>query len=193
MTIEGFVEQLASAAPTPGGGSVSALVAALSGALSCMVANITLSKTADLELASWRSALVEGYKGALGDIQRDIEAYRDVVEAQKQPKGSEARTTAVQGALKKAAVVPLEIAGRAISLLHLALQVAPHARSSYASDLAVANILGLAAVRSALLNVETNLRYIKDDSFVQRFTQLVAEMKSDAEATSARIEKALPR
>ena len=43
-TITGFVDELSSDSPAPGGGSVSALSGALSAALSCMVASVTFGK-----------------------------------------------------------------------------------------------------------------------------------------------------
>ena len=43
-SVESFSEELASSAPTPGGGSVAALMGAMGAALVSMVANLTIGK-----------------------------------------------------------------------------------------------------------------------------------------------------
>ena len=55
MSIDAFLDELASDSPAPGGGSVSALCGALSAALSAMVGNLTFSKKGYEEYAGrWR-------------------------------------------------------------------------------------------------------------------------------------------
>lgn len=51
MTVAGFIDELASDSPAPGGGSVSALNGAIAAALTSMVGNLTIGKKkyADVE------------------------------------------------------------------------------------------------------------------------------------------------
>ncbi|NDF70752.1 MAG: methenyltetrahydrofolate cyclohydrolase, partial [Betaproteobacteria bacterium] len=44
LPVEGFLDQLASAQPTPGGGSAAAVMGAMGAALVSMVANLTVGK-----------------------------------------------------------------------------------------------------------------------------------------------------
>jgi formiminotetrahydrofolate cyclodeaminase len=63
--------------------------------------------------------------------------------------------------------VPLESAGQAHEVIRIAKSIAPMTSQNMASDLAVAVLLAEAALKGALLNVETNLVLIKDASFVE--------------------------
>jgi formiminotetrahydrofolate cyclodeaminase len=101
-------------------------------------------------------------------IDADSESYNHVMAAYKQaktdPQGGEA---AIDAALKGATLVPLESAGQAHEVIRIAKSIAPMTSQNMASDLAVAVLLAEAALKGALLNVETNLVLIKDASFVE--------------------------
>src|SRR5437588_2413614 len=118
LTVLDFVEQLASASPTPGGGSASALAAAMAAAMVEMACNLTVGreKFRDVE-GEMRTVLARAgeLRGQLLDaVDEDTRSYNEVSEAYKMPRETDAqkaeRTAAIQAALKYASEVPLKVA-----------------------------------------------------------------------------------
>jgi formiminotetrahydrofolate cyclodeaminase len=167
---EGFVAAVAAPTPTPGGGSVAALAAALAAALGEMVCGLTLKRESHkthhssneealARLSSLRRRLLE-------NVERDAASYEEVRAAMKLPKSTAdekaARAHAIERASKTAALVPLETA----ELVRQARRTIEALRATTipqaASDLAVALYLGEAAESGALENVRANLSSISD-------------------------------
>jgi formiminotetrahydrofolate cyclodeaminase len=168
-----FLDELASSAPAPGGGSVAALSGALGAALVSMVCNLTLGK--------------KGYEDVQGDIQDllaqsealrqeltdlledDVAAYTGYSKAAKMPRATEEekaeRAEAMQAALKTATDVPLRIAGAAVKVMDLCMPAAEKGNKWAVSDAGVAVLMAEAALRSAALNVLINLGNLKDKDF----------------------------
>src|SRR4029453_2512493 len=78
-TLQGYLDDVASANPTPGGGSVAAVVGALAAALGEMVANLTFDAErfagARAELAPARDQLMRLREGLLELSAADEAAY----------------------------------------------------------------------------------------------------------------------
>lgn len=174
-----FLDQLASSAPTPGGGSVAALCGALSAALSSMVANLTLGreKYKDVEPAI-REALEqsEGLRAEFTQlIADDIAAYSTLSAAYRLPKATPdeqaERSAQIQGALQGAAEAPLRIAEQARQALDLCRTLAEIGNTNVISDVGVAAITAHAALESAELNVLINLRVLKDQALADTLLQ----------------------
>jgi formiminotetrahydrofolate cyclodeaminase len=167
-----FLDQLASSAPTPGGGSVAALCGALSAALSSMVANLTLGreKYKDVEPAI-REALeqAERLRAEFTQlIDDDIAAYGALSAAYRLPKATPdeqaERSAHIQGALQGAADAPMRIAEQARQALDLCRALVEIGNPNVISDVGVAAITAHAALESAELNVLINLKAIKDQA-----------------------------
>src|SRR5437762_7650651 len=104
LTVEDFIEQLASSSPTPGGGSASALAGAMAAAMVEMVCNLTVGreKFRDVE-AEMRTVLArarELREQMLAAVDEDTRSYNAVSEAYKLPRDTDAqkaeRTVALQ-------------------------------------------------------------------------------------------------
>ena len=116
MSVRGFVELLGSRTPAPGGGSASALVAAMGAALGAMVGWMTYGKrkfeAQDPVMRRLIPPLHEGMKNLLPLIDRDTRAFDAYLAAVGMPKETpeekSARHTAMQDGLKAAVQVPLE-------------------------------------------------------------------------------------
>ena len=78
-----------------------------------------------------------------------------------------ARTAALQSALQGAARVPLATAEKCVAVMALAGPVGAQGNANVVSDAAVALYLAQAALQAAVVNVNINLKFIKDDTFVQ--------------------------
>jgi formiminotetrahydrofolate cyclodeaminase len=174
LSIVEFLEKTASSDPVPGGGSIAALSAALAASLSEMVANLTMGKK-DYAPAEEEMKMISKeasrYRNKLfQDIDKDSDAYRQVVAAFKLPKDTEEkkeqREQAIQVGLKQAALVPLGVAKDAFKIIDLAKQVVKKGNKNAVTDGAVAAMMARTAVLSALYNVKINLGSIKDSAFV---------------------------
>jgi len=116
------------------------------------------------------------------DIDRDSNAYNDVMAAFKLPKGTEQeqekRKVAIQEAQKNASLVPLDVANDAFKIIELAEKVVKHGNKNAVTDAAVAVMMARTAVLSALYNVKINLVSINDIDFVEKVGKDVKLMES---------------
>lgn len=116
----------------------------------------------------------------------DERAFGVVMAALRLPKAEPSRAARLQEALEQAADAPLRVAKRAIDLLTRLQVLAPRASDAIVSDVAAGAHLGLAALRSSLLNVDINARGIKDPS---RQVALVRERRILEERGSSLCER----
>ena len=167
--IEPFIEQLAAATATPGGGSAAAASGAMAAGLANMVAAMSRGKKAhlqhekELSAASARlSALREELKAA---IDADAESFNTVMKAYKQAKDSAGGDGIIDAALRQATSVPLGVAEKAKEVAQIAESLKPITNPNMKSDLTTSIALAGAAVQGALANVEINIESIKDQGF----------------------------
>jgi glutamate formiminotransferase/formiminotetrahydrofolate cyclodeaminase len=173
MKINEFADLLSTDAPAPGGGSVAALCGALSGALSSMVGALTYGKKGyekafDVaeEIAVEAQRLKDEF---LADVDRDTEAFNNVMAAARLPKKTEEDKTARQEAMdkanKEATLVPLNVLRRTWEAAQLARRIAEKGNKNSVSDAGVAALTARAAAEGAYLNVAINLPGIADEDF----------------------------
>jgi len=175
MNLQGFLDELASESPAPGGGSVAALAGALGAALSSMVCHLTIGKEAYENVQSEIQTVLEESERLRQQltylIDKDTEAFNRVMAAVKLPKETdpqkEQRRQTLQKAYKNATSVPLQTAGLCDQVLDAALVVAEKGNKHSITDAAAAALLAQAGVDTALLNVRINLGALKDAAFVQ--------------------------
>jgi glutamate formiminotransferase/formiminotetrahydrofolate cyclodeaminase len=201
QSLSGFVGAVASAAPTPGGGSVAAHAGALGAALVQMVAGLTAGKkkyaAVDAEMRALALEVVALGNELAALVARDAAAYDAVAAAHKLPAEPDAaaRDHAVQQALEQAAAVPLETARACARVAELAVVVAEKGNSNAVSDAGVAALLAEAACRGAAYNVRINVTSMTDRALgaplVEEVQALVARASHAAAATTAAVERAL--
>lgn len=173
--LQQFLDELASKAPTPGGGGAAAVMGAMGAALVSMVCNITIGKKnyeAVEEEMKATLAQAEDLRARLAEmVQADAVVFDQVMGAYGLPKGSDeqqqARLEAIQAALKSATDVPLACAKACAEVVELSRVVAEKGNKNVVSDAGVAVMAGYAALKSAALNVYINAGAIKDPAFVQ--------------------------
>jgi len=171
-----FLDELASSAPAPGGGSAAALAAAIGAALVSMVANLTVGKKKYANVQDDMQRILAQSEAlrhkCLELLESDVAAYTEVSVAYKMPRDTEeqkkARTTAIQKALKGATAVPMELAETCVEILNLCPESAEKGNVRAVSDVGVGALMAEAALRAAALNVLINLGSIKDEAFVQK-------------------------
>jgi len=192
-----FLKDTASKTPTPGGGSVAALVGSLGAALLCMVGNFTLGKPKFEKVErDIREILKEADK--LKEelsllIQKDIEVYARFSQASRMPRDTselkEKRRQTLQIALKNATQVPLTAAKLAFRLLELAQLLLSKGNPNLITDVGVGALLADAALQSAALNVQINLGYIKDEEFRKRTSSVLSSMLSQGQEIKDKVVK----
>ena len=190
-----FLDELASANPTPGGGSAAAHTGAAAAALVAMVARVTLGKKKYENVKEQMWALVEKAEALRADltagVQRDSDSFIAVMEAFKLPKDTpeqiDARNQAVQSATLVAAQVPLEAAKQCLAVQELALQAAELGNLNAISDAASGATLARAALTCAAYNVRINTNGLDDEAAK---AHLLHEVRS-VETRSAELKKRL--
>lgn len=194
-SINGFLDELASNSPAPGGGSVAALAGAIGSALTSMVCHLTIGKkkyaAVEGEMKSILEISEELRKTFTRLVDRDTEIFKKVMEAYSLPKDNDdqkaLRTAAIQGATKEAALVPLEVMKHVIDALALAKVVAEKGNASSVSDSGVSALMLHAACEGAALNVRINLATITDTEFVGWRTEEVSSLIRTSGSECARI------
>jgi formiminotetrahydrofolate cyclodeaminase len=171
LSMNAVLERLGSSDPVPGGGSASALAAAMAAALVAMVAELTIGRPEYAEheaaIRKLRFDALDRRAELLSLAQQDADAYDAVVRARRMPKESEAERKARSDALGKAMIeaarAPMRAAVVASEVLDLAERIAPIGNRNAVSDAGVAALLAAAGLRGAVLNVRINLPYLPAD------------------------------
>jgi len=195
MDLREFANELSSDSPAPGGGSVASLAGALAAALAAMVSNLTAGKKGYEEQRDRMLRVgVEGQRlkdEFLYDIDRDTEAFNEVMAAIKLPKKTDAekaaRGAAMETANKGATLVPLGVLRRAVPALELALEMARHGNRNSISDAGVGGLMGLSAAEGAYYNVMINLKGIEDGAFRDATSREARALLKQAEKLAAEI------
>jgi len=179
-----FLDRLAEKTPTPGGGSVAALTAALSCALARMVAAYSKPPAQPLAKRLHNADLMLRKL-----LSEDIAAYQALSATQAEAKADPAKEPQRQDALLTAALVPLEIAATATTALAAMDELKSLANKGLLCDLVVAASVGEAAVRAAGGLVRINLADVTDaartrepDAEIQRLAARAARLRASIEA-----------
>lgn len=182
-SLKGFLDELGSAAPSPGGGAAAALVASTGTALLEMVARLNDTRLrkkdpkADKNPAKERITLFKSNRlRFLKLIQIDAAAFKAVSAAYKKGKDH----PSFQPALKKGYSAPMEICELAVKMMTIGLLEKDRTSKWLYSDLAEAGILLDAAYRSARYNVEINLKDLEDRELAGRITGRLEMLKSQS-------------
>ena len=197
MKINSFISEIASNSPAPGGGSVAALSGSLGAALSSMVCNLTIGKEKYLEVQDEIKKTLkqsEKIRKKLEDlIDKDTEAFIDVIKGFKMPKDTEEqkkkRSEAIQKGYKSAAKVPLETAKTCFEIFDIAKLVAEKGNVNSITDAAVSALMAQAGVKGAILNVKINLGSIKDEVFVKKLSKELDTLEKDTDKKTKEILK----
>ena len=195
LSLDRFLAELASEAPTPGGGTAAAVAGALGAALAEMVAALTLSKEKFAEAHEAMRSIAGSARRARSEFltlaREDAEAYDAVVAARRLPKETEeqtaARKAAIESANRRATEVPMRTARLAASVLALLPDLAEKGNPNALSDAGAAAVLLESAVEGALLNVGINLPGASDTEFVGRMQRETTTLQVDSQRLRSQI------
>ena len=166
QTCKGFLDALASKAPTPGGGGASALVGALGVALAAMVGNYTVGKEkyADVE-AEVRVLMAQAEDlrtRLLALVDEDAAAFEPLSKAYAIPKGSPNRAAVMEECLRTAAATPMEILRLSCQAIELHRKMSEKGSVMVLSDVGTGAAFCRSALYGAALNVKVNTRSMTD-------------------------------
>lgn len=183
-TVADLLAAFRSPDPTPGGGSASALAGAVGASLVAMVAGLPKPRAASdedvlsLRRSGQRCVELAGQLSTL--VDRDSEAYEQVVGAYRLPKGTDAeraaRTEAIQRAMRAAIEAPLDVMRACGEALGHGRVVAHLGNANASTDVQVGQELLRAGLRGARLNVEINLGSVKDARYVEEVRNEIARL-----------------
>ena len=194
-SLEGFVEETASESVAPGGGSVSATLGALGAALGTMVANLSSHKRGwdDRweEFSEWAVRGKEIYTRLLELVDRDTEAFNNIMEAYRLPDRSEqdkrVKSDAIEAAARGAMDIPLQVMEESLASMQVIRAMAEMGNPASVTDAGVGALCARAAVRGAYLNVRINSDQLEDREAAKEMLQRGAEIEAKADSLEAEI------
>ena len=171
LSIDHYLEELSSSAPTPGGGNVSAFCGTLAVSLAVMVCNLTIGKKKYQDSEEELKVLKRKLEKAGGDFlilaEDDNKAFEKVMEAFKLPKETEVqitkRTKKIEEATIAAGVVPYRVIYLCKSIIPTIMIIAEKGNQNSLSDAGVAISLISTAAQGAYLNVLINCTAYKEN------------------------------
>ncbi len=185
-SIHGFLQELASANATPGGGSVAALSGAIAADLGCMVCRLTMNKAPCDDLANLLVDFTALEGNFLDLADADEVAFSAVMDAYHLDRADERRPATITSALRAAIAVPQRVAEKGVELLEHICVLAPIGSKQSVSDAGVAAHLAEAAVKSAILNVRINLAYMHDEAEIKKIETAAKDIEKRCSELSAR-------
>ena len=179
-----FIEELASSAPTPGGGGASAYCGALAAALATMEGNLTVGKKRYADVEDLMHATIEelGWlqDELIDEIDADAQAFLPLAAAYKLPKSTPeeqaAKHEAMQNALVTATEAPLAIMRTCARVIQLTEVMAQKGSGLAISDAGAAAVFGRAAMQGASLNALINAKDIEDHELSRKYTREAEEL-----------------
>lgn len=198
-TLKEFTEELKANTPTPGGGGVAALNAALGAAQIMMVANHTIGKEKYAEYEEFCKEALEELEelrcDLLAGVDEDAEAFGKMAEAYKMPASTEAekdeRETELANAALTASSAPLSVMQSGVKAMEICERLLGKSNPNLESDLKVAVLSLGAGIRSAKFNVDANMAALKKkDPVLATATEFLAdELLQQSAELSAKILK----
>ena len=179
-----FLDDVAAAGRTPGGGSAAALVTALAAALLAKIARTSTAWPESRGIAAQAESLRDR---AAPLAQADAEEYEAALRAREDDgtQAGERRDFVLGRAYARAAEPPLQIARAAADVAELAVVVARNGDPAFHADAVIAALLAAAAASSAAALVGVNLTASARDERVREAGRLAENAARAAEEARA--------
>ena len=192
ITIKEFADALASSDPVPGGGGVSAYVAALGAALGSMVGALTTGKKKYAETEEELQGLMErleAYRAELfAGIKEDADCFLPLAKAyslpESTPEEKEEKQRKMEGLLLEAARTPLALMRKISDVLSILERLSEIGSRLAISDVGVGASMCRAAMESASLNVFINTKFMQDRVVAEELNDEARELVSAAQVSA---------
>ena len=201
MSLRGFIEEIAARTSAPGGGSVSAAMAAMGAGLGAMVAKLTYGvrkfETVDARMRTIIPPLHRAAMDLIPMIDADTSAFNEYMEGLRMPRGTEeekaARQAAMQQGLKTAIEVPLKTMTIGDRAWEAMCDAASYGNPASRSDVEVGARALETGIWGAYKNVCINMTDIADEDFKTRVMARAEAMVRRAEEKCAEVMNILSR
>lgn len=184
--MQDFINELSSAAPTPGGGGASALIGAISCALCSMVSNLTTGKKKYAQyqekIDEYLVILDKKCQVLMADIKKDADAFAPLAAAYAMSKDDPEYGEKMEAATLTAAQAPLEITRDIYSLVPIIEELEVMGSRLAISDVAVAATAAVAALEGAVMNIYINTKSLKDRDAAEAMNKEAEHMVEDGKA-----------
>lgn len=195
LSVKDFIKRVAEKSPTPGGGAVGAVAAALAAALGAMVSNLTIGKKGYEDVESQMEVCLEIFGNEMSYlcdlVNKDVQAFDQVMAAYRLPKSTEeekaVRTVKIQQALKTAIEVPFDLARRCKNVIVNVERLAKWGNLNAISDAESAAHLLYAVYYVAKANVMINMKSLKDPQYCNWIKEEMDHLEKQIEASYRRI------
>ena len=201
MVDNSFVNELASASPTPGGGGASAYCGMLAAALSSMVGELTVGKPRYADVQDECMRCLEDLAARRVRLEQliaeDAEAFAPLAASYRMPHDTpeerEAKKAVQQAALAGACSVPLEIMEQCVAVIDDCAFMAQKGSRMAVSDAGASAIMAKAALQAASLNIFVNAGSMEDAGAAGEFRNeahsLIREYGAKADEIYAYVSK----
>lgn len=195
MTLTAFANETASESPAPGGGSISAYVAALGISLGTMVANLSSHKRGWderwEEFSDWAQQGEQYKSELLRLVDADTAAFNKIMEAFALPKATPQekaqRTEAIQAATRYAIEIPFKVMETAYNSMQVIKAMVQTGNPNSVTDAGVGALCARTAVIGAYMNVRINAAGYNDKEFINDLITRGAAIQAKAIALEAEI------
>ena len=178
--LDQFLAAAAARQPTPGGGSVTAVVGALAASMGEMVLHYSIGKknqmAIDQELMPILAEMTKARHLLLELMVEDQLAYEAVTKLKKLPADSPERLDQYPVMLAACIRVPEAMAATGVAILELCDRAVNFANYYLLSDLAVSADLAMATTRCAIYNVRVNMKELTEEDDRRRIESSISQM-----------------
>jgi glutamate formiminotransferase/formiminotetrahydrofolate cyclodeaminase len=199
MSVRAFIQEVGSRSSAPGGGSVSAALAAMGVGLGAMVGKLTYGvrkfESVDAQMRTHIPPLHDAMAALIPMIDADTTAFNDFMEALRLPNGTDAeravRTDSMQAGLKRAVAIPLSTMKLGDRAWEAFCEVARYGNPASRSDVEVGARALETGIWGAYKNVMINLADIADVDFTRQITREADQIVDRAAKKCAEVLKIL--
>lgn len=195
QSLSHFLDELASAVPTPGGGGAAAVAGAMGAALISMVCNLTLGKKKFAGVQQEMGAILHRAEELRAELTRmiaeDAEVFEAVMAAYRLPRKDEEQqavcAAAIEAASKQATLTPLKVARACAEVITLSRPALEWGNPNLVSDAGAAALCAQAGLKVAALNILINLAAIQDGDFRRTYRAELDEILAEHTALAEEV------
>lgn len=179
-SIKEFISCLKSDAPAPGGGSVAAVVSSMAISLTLMATRISIKRKSfneyDEDIKSQIHQKIDRLEELLL-ISYDL-ADKDIATFSNYMSISKTKDRAkIEEATKECFAVPYELSGLCLLCSKEIFYLKPYIVDSIISDLNMSLVLLSSCLKSCLINMKINLKYLDDSEIVDKYLTQEEQIK----------------